>query len=81
MSHDHIPLQPRDLHLRRLRDCAAGEGEIVDRDIRLSLGEDEARTAEQPQDPAREALRSKVARGRAVAAISAAIRWYKSTKT
>ena len=31
ISNDHLPLQPRYLHLRRLRDCAAGEGEIVDR--------------------------------------------------
>ena len=33
--HDHLPLQPRHLYLLRLRDCAAGEGEIVDRNIRL----------------------------------------------
>ena len=34
--HDYLSFQPRHLHLRRLRDRAAGEGEIVDRDIRLS---------------------------------------------
>ena len=31
-----FPLQPRNIHLRRLRDCAAGEGAVADRDIRLS---------------------------------------------
>ena len=36
VCHDALPLQPRYLHLRRLRDCAAGEGAVVDRDIRLS---------------------------------------------
>lgn len=36
MSHDHLPLQPRHLYLRRLRDCAAGEEVALDCDIRLS---------------------------------------------